>query len=229
MAVRLSKAIPHRFIFHLVAEPIRLHLALHNIKGVAGEPQRLACQAAVERNLGRGDVFPRNPISFRVRVHHIFKRKEPEAVGLRFPQDRHSFAPIQTAQDTALGGEFADAVQRAGVEARLAMWLGLQPDTNMLDRAGDNAVCHASEGAGKEVLGVGKAPALGFLEVPLLKGAPRVMERAELDGNLHPVSTSGRWNGVAHRLTARESVRRKRCRLPAVGLDLHMRQSRSTG
>ena len=51
-------------------------------------------------------------------------------------------------------GELADAVQRAVVETVGAMRLGLQTDTDVLDRAGEDGVGQTGEGAGEVVLWV---------------------------------------------------------------------------
>lgn len=52
-------------------------------------------------------------------------------------------------------GEFADAVDGAGVEASWAMGLGLEADANVFDGAGEDCVGEAGEGAAEVVLGVG--------------------------------------------------------------------------
>ena len=53
-------------------------------------------------------------------------------------------------------GQFADAVDRPVVQASGAVGLGLQPDADVLDGAGDDGVGDAGEGAGEIVLGVGE-------------------------------------------------------------------------
>ena len=56
-----------------------------------------------------------------------------------------------------MGGEFADAVDGAAVEAIVgAVGLRLQPDADVFDGAGEEGVGDAGEGAGEVVLGVGE-------------------------------------------------------------------------
>ena len=58
-------------------------------------------------------------------------------------------------------GQFADAVDGPIVQAGGAVGLGLQPDADVLDRAGDDGVGDAGKGAGQVVLGVGEGRVKG--------------------------------------------------------------------
>ena len=53
-----------------------------------------------------------------------------------------------------MGGDFADAVDGAVVEAGGAVGLRLKADTYVLNGAGDDAVSNTREGAREVVLGV---------------------------------------------------------------------------
>lgn len=94
-------------------------------------------------------------------------------------------------------GEFADAVEGAGIEAGGAVGLGLQADADVFDGAGDEAVGEAGEGAGGVVLGVGEFGVKGvFSGVLGFEVAAGVVEGGELDGDLVEVSLSdGRDDG----------------------------------
>lgn len=80
-----------------------------------------------------------------------------------------------------MGAEGPDAGEGAGVEAGGAVGLGLQPDADVFDGAGDDAVGEAGEGAGEVVLGVGEGGGGG---VAGFEVAARVVEGGELDGDL---------------------------------------------
>jgi len=83
-----------------------------------------------------------------------------------------------------VGGDLADAVNRAVVEASGAVGLCLQADTHVLDGAGNNTVGDAGEGTREVVLGVAQsAVGIGCLggSVPGGKLAAGVVEGAELD------------------------------------------------
>ena len=83
-----------------------------------------------------------------------------------------------------MGGEFAHAVDRARVQACGAVRLGLQPDTHVLDRAGENGVSYAGECAGHIVLRVGEVGEEAALGVVVFQAPAGFVEGAELDGDL---------------------------------------------
>lgn len=132
-----------------------MHLALDDVEGVAGEPEALARQSAVEGHPPLTDVF--SPLwllgegvdvgvaAGHVGVHHPFKSPEPGAVRGRFSHHRHQLAPIQVPRRAGarLRCDFPDAVDRPRVQPRRAVRLRLQSDSNVLDgsrhgRVGDS-------------------------------------------------------------------------------------------
>lgn len=81
-----------------------------------------------------------------------------------------------------MGGDLADAVERAAVEARGPVGLCLEADTHVLDGAGDDAVGDAGEGTGEVVLRVAQLAGGIFRGgIPGGKLAAGVVEGAELD------------------------------------------------
>jgi hypothetical protein len=93
-------------------------------------------------------------------------------------------------------GEFADAVEGAGVEAGGAVGLGLQADADVFDGAGDEAVGEAGEGARGVVLGVGEFGVEGrFGGILGFEVAAGVVEAGELDGDLVGLAWGMRGRG----------------------------------
>ncbi len=178
---RLREAITHALVAHVLPEPVRLHLALDDIKRVAGQPEGLAGKPTVQRHLVSGDLAAREPVARRVGVHHPLEGQEPHAVGLGLADDGDGLAAIHAAEDAAApGAELAHAVQRPGVQTCGAVGLRLETDAHMLDRARNDRVGDARERAGRVVLPITQVldgpGCVGRLEVPL-----RVAEGAELD------------------------------------------------
>lgn len=137
-AVRLREAVAHRLVPLLGAEAVRLHLALDDVERVAAEPQRLAGEASVPRDLVAGDLLAVDLVARRVRVHHPLEREEPHAVRLRLAPDRHRLAAVQALEHAAVRRQLAHAVERARVQPRRAVRLRLQADAYVLDRARDD-------------------------------------------------------------------------------------------
>jgi len=77
--------------------------------------------------------------------------------------------------------QLADAVEWSGVQAVGAVRLRLQPDADVLDRAGQDGVGQPGKGARQVVLAIGQLGAAGRLLVAALEGAAGVVEGAELD------------------------------------------------
>jgi len=179
----LSETIPHSLISLFRAEPIALHLTLHDIERIARDPQRLASQPPIQRNLGRGDLLALDAVAARVRIHQILEGEEPHAVGLCLAQDGDGLAAVQAARDALVGADLAHAVERPAVEPCCAVRLRLQPDAHVLDRPRDHRVGHARERARRVVLAVGerrRRAARPLLRVALLEPPPCVVEAAEL-------------------------------------------------
>lgn len=168
----LSDAIRHAGVFHGGgAEAVGLHLALDDVEGVAGEPEALARQSAVERHSPLTDVF--SPLGLfgegvdlvvaagHVGIHHPFKSPEPGAVRGRFTHHRHQLAPIQVPRRAGarLRRDFPDAVDRTRVQPRRAVRLGLQSDPNMLDGSRHGRVGDSRKGSRGVVLRVGERAA----------------------------------------------------------------------
>ena len=175
---RLREAVPHGLVLLVLAEPVRLHLALDDVERVAAQPQHLAREAAVRRDLERRDVLPVDAVAPRVRVHHPLEAEEPEPVRLRLTHHRDGRAAVHAPEEALVGAQLAHAVHGALVQPPLAVRLRLQPDADVLDGAGQRRVGHAGEGARREVLGVGEG--VGGL-VAALEPAAGLMEGAELD------------------------------------------------
>lgn len=195
----LGEAVPHVPVAHVGAEAVGLHLALDDVEGVAGEPEGLAREAAVEGDLVGGDGVAGDVVAAGVGVHHPLEGEEPHAVGLGLAEHGDGLAAVDAAQAegaaAGLGAELAHAVQGAGVQARGAVGLGLQADAHVLDGAGYDGVGDAREGAGGEVLAVAQVPGarggVGGLEVPL-----RVAEGAELDRDAGADADEGRQRAL---------------------------------
>lgn len=185
-APRLREAVAHGLVPHLLAEPVRLHLALDDVERVAGEPEGLARQPAVQRHLVGGDLGALQLVARRVRVHQVLERQEPHAVRRGLAVDGHGLAAVQAPQHALVRGQLAHAVQRPRVQARGPVRLRLQPDAHVLDRARDHRVGHARERARRVVLAVaqllgGTAGGKRVRGVRALEVPPRPPERAELD------------------------------------------------
>ena len=193
---RLAHAIRHPGVLHAGAEAVALHLALDDVEGVAGEPEALARESAVERHPPLTDIFARfrfsNPAvvvvaAGHVGVHHPLEGAEPGAVRGRFAQHRHQLAAVEVPRRARarLPGDVPDAVERAGVEPLRAVRLRLQSDPNVLDRTRKDGVGDARECSRGVVLRVGERAAgrVGGGELP-----PRPVKGAELDGYL--------WRGI---------------------------------
>lgn len=167
--VRLGEAVAHALVLLGGAEAVGLHLALDDVEGVGAEPEGLTGQAAVEGDHVGGDVLALHAVAGSVRVHHVLKGHEPEAVGLGLADDGDGLAAVQAAQDALVGAQLAHAVEGPRVQRGGAVGLRLQPDAHVLDGARDDAVGDAGEGARVVVLGVAEVPALpvALLKVPL--------------------------------------------------------------
>ncbi len=74
---------------------------------------------------------------------------------MRLAEQGYRLAAVEAREDARLGGDLADAVQRAGVEAvGRRVRLCLQPDAHVFDGAREDGVGEPGEGAGGVVLGV---------------------------------------------------------------------------
>ncbi|CRK17599.1 hypothetical protein BN1723_011363 [Verticillium longisporum] len=176
-AVRLGEAVAHGLVLLRGAKAVGLHLALDDVKGVAAEPEGLAGEAAVQGDLPAGHVLAVDGVAGGVGVHHVLEGEEPHAVGLGLAQQGDGLAAVEAAQDAALGGQRADAVEGSRVEAAGAVGLRLQADADVLDGAGEGRVGEAGKGAGGVVLAVGERVA----GVARLEVAARLVEGAKLD------------------------------------------------
>jgi hypothetical protein len=186
----LREAVPHGLVSLPLAEPIRLHLALHHVQRVARQPQRLARQAAVQRDLVRGDPVSRHARPPGVRVHQPLEGEEPHAVGLGLAQHRDRLAAVQAVRESPAGCRYqlAHAVPGPAVQPPGPMRLRLQPDADMLDGARYHAVGHAGECARRVVLAVAELvnardEGCVSLGVGRLEPAPRCVEPPKLDGH----------------------------------------------
>lgn len=182
--VGLLKAVAHGLELLLVTEAIALHLALYHIKRIAAQPERLTRNTTVCRDLETGDVLALDVVALGVLVHQIFERQEPHAVRLRLTQVGHRLAAEEAPHHAIMRRQFADAVQRPGVQPVCAVRLGLQTDTHVLDRAREHTVRDTGGGAGKEVLRIREARIRVFLLVKLFQAAACFVERAELHTHL---------------------------------------------
>lgn len=162
---RLPKTIPHVLVPLLPAEivqpgglrpePVRLHLALDHVERIARQPQRLAGQAAVQRHLPARDLLARDVVARGVQVHEVLEGEEPDAVGLGFAQQGDGGAAVETVAHAARADQLAHAVGGAVVETLVAVRLGLEADTHVLDGRGEDGVGDAGEGARGVEFGVG--------------------------------------------------------------------------
>jgi hypothetical protein len=150
------EAISHVAIPHCIPEAVTLHLAFDHIEWITNQPQYLPRQAAVTSDLPLTDLISPYSIPRRVRVHHPFKGTEPGSIRLSLAEQGHGLAPVQPTQHAGAGGNFTDAVQGAGVNAGMAMRLRLQPDSDVLNWAGKDAISNPGKGARKIILCVGE-------------------------------------------------------------------------
>lgn len=174
-------------------EPVGLHAALDDIEGVAGEPQRLAGEAAVQGEAPRLDVAAggAGAAPCDVARHEPLVGEEPDAVGLGLADGRDAGAAVEAVRDAGARDERARTGDRAGVQAlrgRGSVRLRLEADAHVLDRGGEERVGQPGEGAGQVVLRVGEGAGgdqrVRGRGVGGFKGAARVVEGAELDGDL---------------------------------------------
>lgn len=187
---RLPEAVPHTLVPLLLPKPIALHLALDDIERIACDPQRLTRKATIKRDFVARDVFALGAVARHVGVHKVLEGEEPAAVGLRFTEQGDGGAAVNAAKNAFVCGEFADAVQRTGVEAVGAVGLCLEADPHVFDWGGEESVSDAGEGAGEIVLAIAELRGIGCVlvvfglgEVDLFKLAARIVESAELDGD----------------------------------------------
>ena len=144
-------------ILHCRTEAIALHLTLHHIERITGQPQGLAGKSTISRHFEGRDVFARNPIARGVAVHQVLEGEEPDTISLRFTHNRDELAAIETPEHAFVRRNLLDAVDGAGVQAGSAAGLGLKSDTDVFDWARDDGVGNAGKGTGKVVLTVGEA------------------------------------------------------------------------
>ena len=84
-----------------------------------------------------------------------------------------------------MGGDFADTIDGAVVEARSAVGLRLQTDANVLNRAGNGGVGDSGKGSREVVLRVGEVRLEGVGGgVEGFKAAACPMEGSKLDRDL---------------------------------------------
>lgn len=121
----LLEAVGHAAELLLRTEAIGLHLALHHVEGVAGQPESLSRETTVGSNANAGDLLTVDVVSLRVQVHQVLEGQEPNAVRLGLSQNSNHLASEETFQDTLVSGQLADTVQRAAVEPTSSVRLGL--------------------------------------------------------------------------------------------------------
>lgn len=173
-----GEAAAHGGVSLVGTEAVGLHLALDDVKGVAGEPEELARDTTVGGNLPAGDVLAVDAVALGVGVHHVLKGGEPGAVGGGLTEESDRGAAVDAAKEALVGNELADAVDGPGVQAAGAVGLALQADTDVLDGAGQAGVGDAGKGAGGVVLAVAEG-ARGL--VALLEPAAGGVEAGKLD------------------------------------------------
>lgn len=118
------------------AEAVGLHLALDDVEGVAGEPEGLAGEAAVEGDLVAGDLLAVDAVAGGVGVHEVLEGGKPGAVGKGLAPDGHDLAAVEAAQGAAaLVADLADAVEGSVVQPARAVGLALQANADVLDGA----------------------------------------------------------------------------------------------
>lgn len=188
---RGGEARAHGRVLLLGAETVGLHLALDDVEGVAGEPEGLSRQTAVEGDLVGGDVLAVDLVAGGVLVHHVLEGGEPGAVGERLAPDGDDLAAVDAAQDALVGSQLADAVQGTVVEACGTVGLALQADADVLNGPREDRVGHAGEGARRRVLAVGERARASLLGVARLEEAAGLVEGAELDGDAGPDPDEG--------------------------------------
>lgn len=131
--IRLRETIPHRRIFLVRSKTVTLHFALHNIKRIATQPQRLPCQASIRRDFDLRNLVSFYTIARSVCIHHVLECQKPHSVGLRLADDCDRFTSVQAGENAFVRGELPDAIYRARVEMCGAMGLRLQADTDVFD------------------------------------------------------------------------------------------------
>lgn len=186
----------HGRVLLLGAEAVRLHLALDDVEGVAGQPEGLAGETSVQGDLVAGDLLAVDAVAGGVGVHEVLESGEPGAVGKGLSPDGYGLAPVEAAEGAVVGADLADAVQGPVVQASLAVWLALQADTDVLDGAGQRRVGYTGKGSGQEVLAVAKlgGPALG--SVASLEPPTGSVESAELHRHTGADADEGRQRAL---------------------------------
>lgn len=182
--VCLLKAVSHTAKFLLSTKPIALHLALDNIERVAAQPQRFTSQTTIGSDLQARNILSVHIVALCVLVHKVLERQEPHAVCLDLTQVGHSLATEDTAKHAHLGRELANAVQWSTVQATGTVWLGLETDTDVLDRAREDGISDTGETSGHVVLAIGQAGVGVFLLIESFKASARLVEGTELHANL---------------------------------------------
>lgn len=189
--VGLLEAVGHALELLLGAEAVTLHLTLDHVEGVAAQPEGLTRQTTVCGDLHAGDILALDVVALGILVHQVLERQEPHTVGLGLTEVGDILAAVESLQHAFVGGEFADAVDRATVEAVRAVGLRLQPDTNVLNRTREEGVGETRKTPGHVVLAIREAAIGIFLLVQLLKASPGLVEGTELHTDLYGISADG--------------------------------------
>lgn len=153
-APRCSDAATHRGVSLLRTEAIRLHLALDDVKGVAGQPENLASKATVKGDFPRRNLLALDAVTRGICIHQVLKGREPGTVRAGLAIKRDDGAAVEASQESLVRAQLADAVEGSVVEARIAVGLALEPDADMLDGRGQRGVSHASKGTSREILSI---------------------------------------------------------------------------
>lgn len=183
-SIGLLKAVGHALELLLSAEAIALHLTLDDVEGVTGQPEGLTSQTTVGSDLQAGDVLTLDIVALGILVHEVLESQEPGSVGLGFTEVSDVLTAEETLENTALVAELADAVDGAVVQTISSVGLGLQTDTDVLDRAGQEGVGETGKTTGHVVLRVGESAVRVLLLVELLQTSAGFVESSELNADL---------------------------------------------
>lgn len=192
---RCSNAATHRGVSLLRTEAIRLHLALDDVKGVAGQPENLASKATVKGDFPRWNLLALDSVTRGVCVHQVLKGREPGTVCAGLAIKRDDGAAVEASQETLVRAQLANTVERSVIEARIAVGLTLEPDADMLDGRGQCGISHASKGTSREILSMGEIGAVrrenrgaraGSAGVTVFKPPPCGVKGPELNRHAGP-------------------------------------------
>lgn len=194
-SIGLGEAVPHAGELLVGTESIGLHFALDHIEGVAGQPQSLTGQTTIGGNLDSRNVLTVDVVALGILVHHVLESHKPRSVSLGLTQNSDGLTAVQTAHSTVVCGQFANAVNRAIIEATGAVRLGLQTNTDVLDWAGQDRVGDTGERTSHIILAIRKSTVGILLLVQGFQATAGLVECTELDTHLRDLLVNGGERG----------------------------------